>query len=1052
MPAHRRLPTRPRSGTMLLFCIVAVTFLAVVVYSFLRAVELQRNEGSANTFEILAREAALTGTRHAMEELARDYTTSPLTTIDMPGRSCFLAMNQPWGTDPAAVDAAPVAAGGTDPRLIDYQDTPCEHRISRPIWGYASAWWLDSGLDNPYGSDGLMWFGRGRYYEPEHYNLATRSAGATQPTVAARFGDGDGEDLDGPGTGDIETGLTDPTRNAPPCWDAQWHILPLSTPALADQARQLARYRLRYALGCRDLDGNLTINAEPGIDWRMLDASPAGASIPPGWTPTAETMAVFDANQDGTLQPGEIASMLAAHQRVARAARALPNIVLPMTSYDFQGDWNTTGPKAAHLLMGRGSIANYARYSANDPAPRTFPLMYRMPGDDFRLFSSQVMTPYYAPNPPISQATTLFANTTSPGATGSPAGWEPLAATGGMIWRAALTGEQFSFFDITRAMRAGNTAYPEDFGWDAAIWQLTPFQRGANGGAGQSGGPADTPWVINLMTAPVATMRGLVMGYLPPGAMQIHHVLNNGSWPTAPLADPDMVPSGSPLGGPPMIPPTVSSGSNSVDYFSVTRLDRNLFVSTQSPAFARYAPPQRTSSVPPVSPDYQIPAAQVGEPGYLPPAARYPGAAAFDGMAPDGSVVSDGLASLINVGGMPRVYDPYTNTPMYHPFQVFWDGHGAGNPGGDDASPPNDTTWNNWQGPYDPLPTQTNPNGTYPSTYGRMTADYCMHKLGLRDDSFWKTIMTAYSNAWAVARRGQSRFPTRYYQPNAGDAMHTNPVCAPTTTAGFDRLFLLCLGIDIANPSSPVPATGWCGDGGGNPVPFTPSYNIAGLAALPDVSAAPTVPWSSATSAAAWAEDLPGTWWSPAQAGTVHVSPIVRTAAMELMLNDFRLSFFGCDPAYVATFRPLDFNGDGVVTCSCYAAGRATTPDESTRALLGLDQQSVSTGGAGDWDTAINPAIGVTAADMIGGYNITPFCVTGHVRIGRSHFWEVQVRGEVFDNLMKRPVTSATVQTVFVLDPTDEAGLRGNPGAQEAAQTLFQRWQFDSYRALVLDH
>jgi hypothetical protein len=1035
---------------MLLYCIVAVTFLALLVYAFLRSVELQVNEGSSNTFEILAREAAQTGTRHAMEELTRDYVTRPFTTIDMPGRSCFLAMNQPWGTDPAAVDAAPVASGGTDPRLVDYQDTPCEHRIARPIWGYASAWWFDSGLDNPYQGDGLMWYGRGRYYEPEHYNLADRSAGATQPTVAARFGDGDGEDLDGAGPGDVEIGLTDPARNAPPCWDAKWHPLPLTSVAQADQARQLARYRLRYALGCRDLDGNLTINAEPGIDWRLLDASPAGASIPPGWTPTAETLEVFDANQNGILDPGEQATMLAAHARVARAGRALPNLVLPMTSFDFQGDWNTTGPKAEHLLMGRGGVANYARFSAANPGPRTYPLMYRMPGDDYRLFSTQMMTPYYAPNPPISQATTLFTNT-APGATGNPAGWEPLAANAGLVWRSVLNGPQFSFFNITRAMRGGNTTYPEDFGWDAAIWQLTPFQRGAaGGGPGTYGGPADTPWVVNLLTAPVATMRGMVMGYLPPGALQIHHVLNNGTWPGFPLADPDMVPPGSPWGGPPMPPPQLTPGSNSTDYFSVTRLTRNLFVTTQSPAFARYQPPQRTTSAPPVSPDYNVLAAKPGEPGYLVPAARYPGAAAFDGMTPDAIVVSDGLASLLNLNLQPRVYDPYTNTPMYHPYQEYWDGHGAGGTGGIDANPPSDSGWNNWQNSYDPMPTQSDVNGTYPSTYGRLTADYSMHKLDLRDDSFWKTMMTAYSNAWAVARRGHTHYATRYYLPNVGDPMHTNPVCAPATIADFDKLFLLCLGIDIANPSGVAPQSGWIGDGGGNPVPFTPNYTIAGLAALPDVSPGSPSPWTPSTSAAAWAEDLPANWWSPAKPGPVHVTPRQRTAAMELMLNDFRLSFFGCDPSYVATFRPLDFNGDGAVNCSCYAVGRIAT--DPTLQALGLDQQSTATGGMGDWDTAINPATGVTASDFVNSYNITPFSLTGRVRIGRSHFWEVQVRGEVFDNVMKRPVTSATLQTVFAIDPTDEAGARNNPGAQEASQTLFQRWQFDSYRGLVLNH
>ena len=47
-----------------------------------------------------------------------------------------------------------------------------------------------------------------------------------------------------------------------------------------------------------------------------------------------------------------------------------------------------------------------------------------------------------------------------------------------------------------------------------------------------------------------------------------------------------------------------------------------------------------------------------------------------------------------------------------------------------------------------------------------------------------------------------------------------------------------------------------------------------------------------------------------------------QAALMELVVNDMRMSFFGASPDYL-TFRPLDLDDNGIVSCSCYAGGSA---------------------------------------------------------------------------------------------------------------------------------
>lgn len=308
-------------------------------------------------------------------------------------------------------------------------------------------------------------------------------------------------------------------------------------------------------------------------------------------------------------------------------------------------------------------------------------------------------------------------------------------------------------------------------------------------------------------------------------------------------------------------------------------------------------------------------------------------------------------------------------------------------------------------------------------------------------DSYWNIIMGAFSNAVAIAKRGHMRFQfTKYNWDKTGDPMYQdviNPVIVesavaadPTTkvmsTQDFDRLFLACMGIDMtkqgpgSNVAPPYDATSFLWAMG------NPGWHASGYGPYFKAIKDTTTPRVTIRSL------YKGALRSAEQ-----------SSVMELVLNDFRLSFFGSDPAYTPNFRPLDFNGDGYATCSAYRSNRASARKDPARIALGIGQESaVDIQGQGEWSIADILRTGNDAQ------RIVPFCISGCVYVGRSRFWEVQVRGEIYDNQRKQPVTNATLQTVLVIDP--EARIEGGiPGDQRQNQILFQRWYFDRYGATM---
>lgn len=107
-----------------------------------------------------------------------------------------------------------------------------------------------------------------------------------------------------------------------------------------------------------------------------------------------------------------------------------------------------------------------------------------------------------------------------------------------------------------------------------------------------------------------------------------------------------------------------------------------------------------------------------------------------------------------------------------------------------------------------------------------------------------------------------------------------------------------------------------------------------------------------------------------------------QAALMELILNDMRMSFFGASPDY-PEFRPIDFDDNGMVSSSCYAAGEA-------------------------------------AADPLTGKGPVPetwFSLTGCFTLEKSRYYRMFTRGQLFDEIRGVPVAETNLETVYVLDP-----------------------------------
>lgn len=1050
-------PSRSRAGSILLLCLAIIAALGVLAYGFVRVAQLHdQTNGSANR-QLLAREAALYGLNHAVEEIVRDYTTEPFTRLDGPAHATFVAHDIPYSIDGYFNDDNPRPGSWIDQSTPGGSINADVDSVSgaRTLQAVTKDTWWGGGYCSPpsaYLTGNTTYDGRGRYYEPEFFNKAQFTAASgtlpNRPTIPVRFGT------------TLTTADPLPERSGGLFLDEHWRRIS-GDPRTA---RTMARYRVRYAVGVTDLDGEILINPDPAIDYRDYTASPLPADYGPG------------------------------KSRIVRGQYALGAIGWARSRFGMQtveGTDQATGmaggisaaPRLAHIFLGRGFTSNFdfpAGVVANRH-PVTFPLSYRKTGQYNYI---NYLDNY--PGTPIGgapMATSLFANPSeTPVVSGNPAGGENIGFQSSQQLSRVCMGPQYSFWNFDMASAGGfGEAYSQRDGTVRSVGFYTPFGRGLqSGGTTRFTGQVDTPFAVNVMTAPPKVLASMVAAYMPPGAVAVRYYSR--------------------------LVPTASYTAGGIGAF-------DLFVGELSSAFTRYAAPKRAS--PAISPDYHVLSLHPGDEGYRRPENRYPGILAFNGYGPNetgahewshdtlgrylratGTIAAPVQAGVpdsrwtgdidfrsggqgatatatatsattvvvtVNTGGSRYSPSPMvmisggsgtltgaaatvvggavtaitaTGAAAYKPGEVLT--VKITDPGAPTLSakalsahdPYNGMCY--WQR-YDPwqggnidysFPLKPAGFNAPPGDVGGAAVQWEHWLVGTQVDSIWETIGQAMAASFAVARGEWLDYPTDNANPNTWFDGGPCPAAMRhqvTSIKELDRLFLANLGIDLDNPTSSTPTLAWASAANGGVRSFTPVWNLASLrsATFFDDTFGSILPGSYTI----------GTTLLPYTAAE-------RTQAMEMIINDFRVSFFGSSPGY-DDFLPLDLNGDGKINCSVYprVAGDPALPPDPALARasdLGIDQ-FVAT------PTAVAP-------DKF-------FSSTGVFMMTRSRFWRVFVRGEVWDNLLNTVVTDILLESVIAVDPVNSAKdlevapASQNPkGGQYSTHTLFQRWHFDKYR------
>lgn len=1026
----------PSRGSVLILCLAVVSALLLIAFAYVRIAALSHETSSSENRMLLAREAAKIGRDHAIEQILRDYVNGPFSRVDDGSHAAFVSHDRPYESD-YSTDSA------VTPQMLNVDSVPAENNLVQSFGGPYNDW-------NSLANQQHSYDGRGRYYEPGFYNLAVPgfTAAATQPTTPVRFG--------------TPWATTDPMpdRSDGIFFDAHFKRI-AGDPRTA---RTQARFRLRYAVGVTDLDSEILVNGDPAV--------PASALTGAG---------PLDSDPDP-------AHALTPAERVLRWKHALPAIVTAGSKFGQLGyGWGagvSGGSRAEHVFMGRGCTANFDLVAG---VPVTFPFMYR--NGSIGVFLNATS------NGP---ADSLYLSPASAG------GGTAIPNDQGLIH--ALTGPQFSFnnYDAAidgRALESGGEGNAD------ALGRFTPFGRGlVQGTTGRWSGKVDTPWCVNIMTAPAGVVFGMLAGYMPPGAVCTwYHETPPGT-------------------------PSIANGKwLGRSYASGLYGARDLFVKELSPAFGpgygAYITPSRAS--PAVSIDYHAPDARTA-------AQRYPGPIAFNGNPGSGwsndnlgvylraTAMANALSSTggeVDASGRPEVargnlrYKESATFP--NPGQprnelTYWGASsltGSSNtrtggppPGAVTISLP---TWSNtvdyrvndlvkFQGATDPpgtpgtyLALKDNlaqqpdvvvapPAGPYWNKVADPVTGWDSTVCGAHPDSIWDVI----GNAMAVTitqARGQ------YYQYTHAGLGNDDAKLAPPSVffngspwsgariasiKDIDAAFVANLGSDPTHPNSPVPVAAWKSWSGYNPdfqyrlVPFTganagdpatPTWNLAKLrtatttvevvtysgALIPRIKAIGTPPKVDLglPQAPVGTYTFPiAAWNDPAEprydSGKPSYSADDRTAIAELIINDVRLSFFGSSPQYGDDFRALDLNGDGKAHCSGFRASGGSGP---------LFQYTSSVDGNG---------IATVPVDSY-------FANTGVFFVGRSRFWRIMVRGELWDNVLQSAVNCAQLDSVLCVDPVNEArewAAGGTPDpakGQYATHLLYQRWFYNVYRGLM---
>jgi hypothetical protein len=960
----------PRTGSFLLFAIALIAVLVALGFALLQAIRLSGEAGTSTQRAWLAQQAALAGVDHALENILTDYRT--------PGRPTFL--DGSWHRDFYAVGRDRNQPGSaTIPGADD--DVRDENMLWAPL-GFS-----DNGYQGYHGNLYAQ-YGKARYYEVDYYDPSDRTA--------ARFTDGS---------------AAMPPRNGALLLDARLLRITAEAGETLQQLRARARYRLRYAVIVNDAGANILINPALDVDyrdaWRPGEAALAYAGLPAGDPyKTSHYQTRFAA--------AAVFAPTALGRRLERYSQSLYNMLEAAPSNATEG----SVLRLLHVFRLRGSAANVAQDANGWPA--AFPNMLRKWSDATTcrrtMFGSKD-----ADSVGLGLYKTVDGVVRLEG--GQPIRSNTVSNDEGPASH-SLIGPQFSFRNVLRAT-AGNAldinisgSSSNTASADQQLGLVTPFGRaGEQGTRSQpwqwNRGPSDVPWVVNALTAPSGVTSAMIGGYMPPALNGVKLTIEK-----------FYCYQGTDSDGRDVYYPcskTITLPSSSAKTV-VARRGRDLFTDFMSPAFEMWPAPWALAQYPDGSDNTDGPKLwpNVVIPDPRPSTEVYPGPyASCARLSPDPSALApedtgkDVDADSVYIcdgwdshSDRELVVDISGTETRYRGGDIS---EGAGNYA---------STYTNWQlsrsdnrtGAIEtPMPTgvagATGTWGYHPKDYIKSVPDPSVYRL---QDSYFYDIKKAFATAVAVMRGHWVQVANDWMDPVASFPAGRLAQSEVDGVDDLDRLFLRQLGIDIAQPDSSTVVASWKPEQGSGSGGLPRIYRQNGVVLANNIRSLVV-------------GDL-------LKIGTL--TSAMRARAMELMLNDWRMSFLGASPEYASTFRPLDFDGDGWAICSGY----------SVRSSFSDDVAGVS------WPR--RPAV-----SGIGEQPDIWFSLTGCFTVSKSHYYRILVRGELWDNLASRAASTATMETVVSVDadgdavPSATASLA--TGLDDDVTVLYQRWYWNRYNGLL---
>jgi hypothetical protein len=159
---------------------------------------------------------------------------------------------------------------------------------------------------------------------------------------------------------------------------------------------------------------------------------------------------------------------------------------------------------------------------------------------------------------------------------------------------------------------------------------------------------------------------------------------------------------------------------------------------------------------------------------------------------------------------------------------------------------------------------------------------------------------------------------------------------------------------------------------------------------------------------------------------------VARCLLMEKVVNDIRMSFFGANPNYTTfraaklftSYRPVDafvYNVDASRYSAYHTSAKPPYPAAATGLRTQARQASYSV------DSEFKPL------------DNEYFSLTGYFAFGKSHFYRIITRGEVFSVLRNTAIAETNLETAVAIDPNADGDLGDS-------HVIYQNWHVNNFR------